>query len=144
MSNVNHPKHYNAGKIEVIEFIEDQGWGLAFCLGNATKYIARAGKKDPSKTIEDLEKADWYLKRAIETLKAVREGRDPIRPNDMNPRAKKIADAPDWPCALCGDAKMAHLEFASHYYDIPNKKRDHNFEPIRKGLENPRMRPDGQ
>ena len=64
MDNVNHPSHYNTGKIEVIEAIED--WKLDFCLGNAVKYIARAGKKDPNKTIEDLEKAKWYIQHEID------------------------------------------------------------------------------
>ena len=36
---VNHPKHYNVGKIEVIDAIQD--WELDFCLGNVVKYIAR-------------------------------------------------------------------------------------------------------
>ena len=61
MSNVTHPSHYNSGKIEVIEAIED--WKLNFHRGNAVKYTARAGKKDASKEIEDLEKAVWYLTR---------------------------------------------------------------------------------
>lgn len=52
---VNHPPHYTDGKIEVIDFIEDKR--LGFHLGNAVKYIARAGKKDPEKTSEDLQKA---------------------------------------------------------------------------------------
>nr|DAI31791.1 MAG TPA: nucelotide kinase [Caudoviricetes sp.] len=60
---VNHPSHYNAGKIEVIDFIEDQN--LNFNLGNAVKYISRAGKKDPVKFREDLEKAIWYLNREL-------------------------------------------------------------------------------
>lgn len=72
MSSVTHPSHYNAGKIEVIEAIED--WKLNFHRGNAAKYIARAGKKDPNKEIEDLEKAVWYLNREIENLKAVKGG----------------------------------------------------------------------
>lgn len=63
---VNHPKHYTDGKIEVIEFIEDKN--LGFCLGNAVKYIARAGKKDPTKEVEDLKKAEWYIKRRIKEL----------------------------------------------------------------------------
>jgi len=63
---VDHPTHYNTGNIEVIDAIED--WKLGFCLGNTVKYIARAGKKDPTKTIEDLEKAQWYLNRHISTL----------------------------------------------------------------------------
>ena len=60
---VDHPSHYNAGKIEVIDFIEDQN--LNFHLGNAVKYISRAGKKDPKKFREDLEKAIWYLNREL-------------------------------------------------------------------------------
>ena len=64
--NVNHPDHYNHGKIEVIDFIEDQH--LGFHLGNAVKYISRAGRKDPARTIEDLRKAAWYLNRQIERL----------------------------------------------------------------------------
>lgn len=84
--NVSHPSHYNAGKIEVIEMIEDQGLGSGFCRGNAVKYIMRAGKKDPTKEIEDLEKAHWYIEREIVRLKAEREGHPPMRPNDMRPR----------------------------------------------------------
>ncbi|MDD3229751.1 MAG: DUF3310 domain-containing protein [Oscillospiraceae bacterium] len=67
VDNVNHPSHYTSGKIEVIDFIVDQK--LTYCLGNAVKYIARAGKKDPSKTIEDLQKAVWYTNKQIEILK---------------------------------------------------------------------------
>lgn len=65
--NVLHPPHYNTGKIEVIDFIEDQK--LGFHLGNAIKYICRAGKKDPNKTKEDLDKAIWYINRYKENLK---------------------------------------------------------------------------
>lgn len=63
---VNKPSHYTDGKIEVIEFIEDKQ--LGFNLGNSVKYISRAGKKDPAKHIEDLEKARWYLDREITRL----------------------------------------------------------------------------
>ena len=58
---VNHPPHYNTGGIEVIDAIE--AWELDFHLGNAVKYIARAGRKGDE--LEDLRKARWYLKRAI-------------------------------------------------------------------------------
>ena len=64
---VDHPIHYNAGRIEVIDFIEDQN--LNFHLGNAVKYISRAGKKDPKKFKEDLEKAIWYLNRELKRAK---------------------------------------------------------------------------
>ena len=63
---VNHPSHYTAGKIEVIDFLEDQKF--PYHLGNAVKYICRAGKKDPTKTVEDLQKAVWYLNRYIGLL----------------------------------------------------------------------------
>lgn len=64
---VNNPKHYTDGKIEVIDFIEDKK--LGFHLGNVVKYVARAGKKDPDKVLEDLMKSQWYLSRYIELLK---------------------------------------------------------------------------
>ncbi len=61
---VNHPAHYNAGKIEVIDAIED--WKLGFNDGNVVKYVARAPHK--GKEIEDLKKARWYLDRHIANL----------------------------------------------------------------------------
>lgn len=59
---INHPRHYNIGKIEVIAAIED--WGLGFHLGNVVKYVARAEHK--GSVVEDLKKARWYLDRRIE------------------------------------------------------------------------------
>lgn len=58
---VNHPSHYTRGRIEVIDFIEDQQ--LPYHLGNVIKYIARAGYKGDK--LEDLKKARWYLDRYI-------------------------------------------------------------------------------
>lgn len=66
---VNRPAHYTDGNIEVIDFIEDKK--LGFCLGNAVKYIARAGKKNKDKEVEDLEKAIWYIKRRIKEIQEV-------------------------------------------------------------------------
>ena len=63
---VNHPEHYKAGGIEVIDFIESKD--LNYRLGNVVKYISRAGKKD-SDPVQDLEKAAWYLKREIDARK---------------------------------------------------------------------------
>lgn len=64
---VDHPSHYNSGSIEVIDAIED--WELGFSLGNAIKYIARAGKKSQDTYIQDLEKAVWYLNRELQRVK---------------------------------------------------------------------------
>ena len=69
MDRIN-PKYYK-GKVEVIDAIE--AWGLNFHRGNAVKYIARAGKKDPTKEIEDLKKAEWYIHREIQRLEKCRK-----------------------------------------------------------------------
>jgi len=66
---VDHPSHYGgeSNPYEAIKVIE--AWDLDFLLGNSIKYISRAGKKDPGKEIEDLEKAVWYIQRKIENIK---------------------------------------------------------------------------
>lgn len=61
MSAVNNPSHYNQGSMEVIEAIE--GLGLCFNGGNCLKYIARY--KFKGNPLEDLKKAEWYLRRLI-------------------------------------------------------------------------------
>lgn len=61
---VKKPKHYNTGRIQPIEAIDD--WKLGFALGNAVKYIARAAHKGSE--LEDLKKAAWYLNHRIEEL----------------------------------------------------------------------------
>ena len=69
---VNHPSHYTSGSIEVIDFIEDQRF--PYHLGNAIKYISRAGKKDPKALVTDLKKAVWYINRYIALLEKQEEG----------------------------------------------------------------------
>ena len=58
---IDHPDHYISNSIEVIDIIE--GFELNFNLGNVIKYILRADKKGNKK--QDLEKAEWYLKREL-------------------------------------------------------------------------------
>lgn len=57
---VNHPPHYTAhpSGVECIEITEH----LNFCIGNAIKYLWRADLKNG---VEDLKKAEWYIKREI-------------------------------------------------------------------------------
>lgn len=98
--HINHPAHYNAGKVEVIEFIEDQMFG--YHRGNAVKYLCRAGKKDPSKEVEDLRKAKWYIEREVELLTKTA----PRRPNEMNEK----------PGIMDDDAKFGWME--------PKEERD--------------------
>ena len=64
LSKVNHPAHYNAGKIEVIDAIVD--WNLDFVGGNVVKYVTRAKHKGDE--LGDLKKARWYLDYLIKQL----------------------------------------------------------------------------
>jgi hypothetical protein len=64
--DVNHPSHYTSYKgIEVIQLTEQ----MNFNRGNAVKYTARAGLKNPDTEVQDLEKAVWYLQREIQRIK---------------------------------------------------------------------------
>lgn len=66
--NVNHPSHYADKKIEVIDYMEDTLTDeefIGYCIGNVIKYTSRWRKKNGK---EDLQKALWYLKRAISKL----------------------------------------------------------------------------
>lgn len=65
VDNVNQPAHYKVGGIETIDFIEAKE--LDYHLGNAVKYISRANHK--GNRLQDLEKAQWYLNRAISQIK---------------------------------------------------------------------------
>ncbi|MBK7823180.1 MAG: DUF3310 domain-containing protein [Tessaracoccus sp.] len=68
---VNHPNHYGGADnpYEVIKVLA--AWELEgdAILWNVIKYVARAGKKDPAKHVEDLEKALFYLDYRIKTLR---------------------------------------------------------------------------
>ena len=64
--HVNHPTYYtdNPKGIELIDMIGH----LSFPKGAAIKYIYRSGKKDPTKSIEDLQKAKWFIDHMIKEL----------------------------------------------------------------------------
>jgi hypothetical protein len=63
---VHHPSHYTYYQgLEIIDLTEQ----MNFNKGNAVKYIARAGIKNPDTEIEDLQKAMWYCAREIERIR---------------------------------------------------------------------------
>jgi hypothetical protein len=67
---VNSPSHYTAGGIETIDYIKAKLTPeefIGYLKGNVIKYTSRAGKK--ADTIQDLEKAQWYMNRQIKELK---------------------------------------------------------------------------
>ena len=63
---INSPSWYCWGGIETLDFILAKE--LDFLLGNAVKYISRAGRKDPERIVEDLKKARFYIDKKIEQL----------------------------------------------------------------------------
>ena len=72
MGDAINPSHYKDGfsnGAEVIDITEN----LSFNRGNAVKYLARAGRKDSGRELEDLRKARWYLDREINRLAAVKK-----------------------------------------------------------------------
>ena len=83
VDNVNQPHHYNIGNIPVIDFIDDKE--LGFNDGNVVKYVVRSPHK--GRTIEDLEKAEWYLKRHIKNVKKKLKKQKPTK---KKPVKKKL------------------------------------------------------
>jgi hypothetical protein len=69
MDEVDHPKHYN-NHPSGVECITVTEW-MNFNIGNAVKYLWRAGQK--SDLVTDLEKARWYIDREIQRVKADRQ-----------------------------------------------------------------------
>ena len=137
---VNHPSHYTSGKIEVIDFIEDQK--LNMHLGNAVKYISRAGKKDKSKTVEDLRKAVWYIERYIGVLEKTENERAGNRADNRADNSDylefaDIADIADFVDAEKGDIfdnpkkrkvqppeKLAYAHFGDNRKSVSTENRD--------------------
>lgn len=70
MEKIDHPAYYGGANntYETIRVID--AWQLGFSLGNAVKYISRAGKKPATDAIEDLKKAIWYIQHEVERLES--------------------------------------------------------------------------
>lgn len=93
---INHPAHYTDGKFETIDAIES--WRLGYHLGNAVKYISRAGKKSKDTELEDLRKARWYIKRyldyhhvKVESLDAMEYAKDKGLDQDLASSVRYLA-----------------------------------------------------
>lgn len=74
--NVNNPKHYTGhpSGVECIQITEH----MNFCIGSAIKYLWRHGKKDPQATVEDLQKARWYIDREIQRIAGPSEEKEEL------------------------------------------------------------------
>lgn len=93
---VNHPQHYGGDTVyETIKVI--RAWGLDFTLGNAIKYISRAGKKPGATALEDLKKAVWYLQNEINALEPPQAQATPLGDPLLLSTGERMADAaPTW------------------------------------------------
>jgi hypothetical protein len=83
---VNHPSHYTShpSGVECITITEHHN----FCVGNAMKYLWRAGLKGdaPEKWLEDLKKARWYIDREIQRLEKEASAQESSAPRAAGPR----------------------------------------------------------
>lgn len=64
VDDISNPEYYRSNGMEAIDMIE--AFNLGYSLGNAVKYLIRAGKKGPA--VDDLRKARWYIDREISRL----------------------------------------------------------------------------
>lgn len=86
---VNHPSHYETGKFECIDVMEEalgRDVVKGFCIGNAFKYLYRAKRKNG---LEDLKKARWYLDRVI-SMEDADNTKDPYA--EQKARIKKLME----------------------------------------------------
>lgn len=101
---VNHPNHYNQYDgfevIDVAEQLVGPDGKSGFNLGNAFKYIARAGWKNPDKQVEDLEKAKFYIQREIDRLSRINEQDKTNEPTESIP--KFVVPREMIGCEVCG------------------------------------------
>ena len=89
------PSHYTRGSIEVWDFIRDQG--LSYHLGNAIKYISRAGYKSTATKTEDLKKAIHYLENELEhTTLQIEESERSSNRIPFRVRSPEWEDQPDY------------------------------------------------
>lgn len=113
---VNHPSHYTAFGAEVIEITEH----LGFCRGNAVKYIARAGRKDPELEVQDLEKARWYIDREITRLKREKREREEAARREAAAERRRLALQDEASSFARGQMLKAELAVARDFGTRPN------------------------
>ena len=108
--NVNHPSHYTADPsgVECIQITRHRN----FNVGNAIKYLWRAGLKDEARTIEDLEKAMFYIKDEIGRLRGNTE-----RPDEGDPGTGISVDFSGEEMVELGNACIATGETFCEFID---------------------------
>lgn len=131
MSNAINPEHYNRLDPQPKDII--RAWGLNFNLGNAVKYVARAGHKDD--IVQDLKKAQEYIQFEIDAIEAERKAQEPkkrtINKQDLIERMLK-----DMPPFMRADFEQALYRVDPIVIRVPKDVEDPEafIEEIRKRL----------
>ena len=131
MSNAINPEHYNRLDPQPKDII--RAWGLNFNLGNAVKYVARAGHKDD--IVQDLKKAQEYIQFEIDAIEAQRKAQEPkkrtIDKQDLIERMLK-----DMPPFMRADFEQALYRVDPIVIRVPEDVEDPEafIEEIRKRL----------
>ena len=131
MSNAINPEHYNRLDPQPKDII--RAWGLNFNLGNAVKYVARAGHKDD--IVQDLKKAQEYIQFEIDAIEAERKAQEPkkrtINKQDIIERMLK-----DMPPFMRADFEQALYRVDPIVIRVPKDVEDPEafIEEIRKRL----------
>lgn len=92
---VNHPSHYcsHPSGVECITITRHMG----FCLGNAVKYLWRAGMKDSAPPIQDLEKAIWYIQEEIKLRRLGTSAGEPTPAKPDGSKERPLEEGTVWP-----------------------------------------------
>ena len=123
MSEINHPTHYGGidNHYEAIKVIEACQCG--FHIGNAIKYLSRAGKKEGQTLKKDLQKALWYLERMLS--KGIKDGF--VRTGKSNPyKVPEVALA--WGLSKNLEAALSHIWHGNYGFALTQLKIAIEFE----------------
>jgi len=119
VDNVNYPPHYRThpSGVECIEITEH----MNFCLGNAVKYIWRAGlKKD---AVEDLNKAVWYINREIKKLEKTEEERSRELIRYQYTESDNPLESAGWGIPYNKEGSLRYPEYSIQYNTAPENHR---------------------
>nr|DAQ76510.1 MAG TPA: nucelotide kinase [Caudoviricetes sp.] len=128
--SVDSPVHYTS--YNQVEIIEITRW-LPFDLGNAVKYIARAGLKDPEKEDQDLLKALWYVDDHIEKVESRTEVSNPraVMNDEMTAifewKVRRLCDQ------LSYDRSLAVMAIVNGHLSLASKHIESEYLKVHKG-----------
>ena len=118
---VNHPAHYNQGKMETIDICDAMGVAEDGCIFNVIKYLSRFQYKhsSPAEQLVDLKKAQWYLNWLVAKLLKDDGSKDDLIDNSMHSGRYRIWFADEdnrrWNLRGLAPAGLSTLDLLSIY-----------------------------